>query len=448
MSNKGETRGRVSATDIFCCDELKATIVTYIEPSEVLNLDLVAKACAIENLYWASLLETEIFFSSGIKMRLLRRAGQEGVDRPDPGEEREEEERLTKADDKFLYWALKGAIREKFVGRKNLVPDYFIAEDCSSVDRSTEGPSNVNCQSQCFNALKNYGWLGKEVPDSIEVDTITPMGRVQLRCGCAISQACYWCSKASNTNDAEEWIDFHMVNRSDKGERVRRRLRSLTLATPIAECQFDVAIIHSFTVTAYRSYLQPHGPIFAPRRVAMSIWHGLKDDTGSKPPGIGTKCYESPEFEVRVTEEEQQFTLPKPLVLPLSPSALDECNYTVRLRVIGAHQRQTLDEATGGEHADWFYVCISHVTIDGITLQTATPTNALANANANAFMTLASADCSTEAGAGRDQTLVLTMDPHSQYDDSRQLQSLPLQNPSQGTNNSGLSHSEGDTLYY
>ena len=137
-----ETRGRVY--DIFCCDELKATIVTYIEPSEVLNLDLVAKACAIENLYWASLLETEIF-SCGIKMRLLRRAGQEGVGRPDPGEERQEEEILTKADDKFLYWALKGAIREKFIG--HLVPDYFIAEGCSSVDRSTEGPSNVNFQS-------------------------------------------------------------------------------------------------------------------------------------------------------------------------------------------------------------------------------------------------------------------------------------------------------------
>lgn len=389
--------------DVFGSQELKTMLVSYVTPRDVLSFDLVARACAIENTYWASLIEEIISPSCG-KMRLLRRRPPDLLCRKG-----EEEESIYEGlpDDKFLYWALNGAVNN--VETVNLVPEYFVADSCSSVDRPTEGASNVNYQSQCFRELADTGSLGKEVPDTIDIETITPMAGSQLRCGCAVSDACYWCSKASPDGDGVEWIDFKQVGRHGHGDRVRRRLQSLMQNIVEKDCEFDIALFKSLKITVYRSYFQPNGPIFAPRRVQLQLWHGLNrdDDEEDAAEDPGPKLlYKSPEFEVLATEEEQTFTFPRPLVLPLSPKDLAMCEYSLRLKVLGAHQRQTIGEQVDVEHADWFYVCISQAAVEGNTLQWANPRCS----GLNSFLKLASADCSQEGNM-----LTLNMGPHEPF---------------------------------
>lgn len=341
-------------------EALKDEIIGFIEPSDVLNLELACTRTKISNAYWSRQIRMILGSVLG-GIRLLRKV---------------KENSGAVSDDKRLYWALR-ALRDSSIMHRGdaprLVPDFFAANACSSVDRDTEGPLNVNRQSYCFLRLRDRHMLGKEVPDEVIVENLTPMANHQIECGCALSDACYWCTKASPTNDAEEWIDFG-VHRESK---IRRKLRSYIRERK--ESDFDIVCIHSFAVTVYRSYVQPRGPIFAPRRIKMELWkEAFKDEDDieeGEDDGLLTSaykrpdelCWESDEYDVILTEAEQHFKLPSPLFIPMTTREIDR--YKIRFKIFGAAQRQTIDPSTGVEHADWFYVCLSNVQMRGWSLQ-------------------------------------------------------------------------------
>lgn len=127
----------------------------------------------------------------------------------------------------------------------------------------------------------------------------------------------------------------------------------------------DIVVLNKFGVIPYRSYLQPYGPIFAPRGVKMQIWYGEVDALDASQ---GCLYYESEEYAVKHVEGEQVFALPKPVTL-LTSNRNGSPVFTVRVVLLGAHQRQTFGEHTGIRHHNWYYICISQITLYGASLQ-------------------------------------------------------------------------------
>jgi len=332
--------------------DLAPNVLSFLQLSEALGVELVCTALSLRESYFKDKL-TSCMNNRGLLAPIVEVYPNKSA----------------KDVYKAVWYILRRVHREPMA---NLVSECFEVSDdtirsCSSVDREEENPKNVLQRSFCQEILLRGNLMGHKVPgEETTLDNMTPMAHAQIRCGCATSSACYYCCKASPTAEVREWINMSL-SRYAYFSTGRPRTRQQFQIMKKFESQGDVVVLNKFGIIPYRSYLQPHGPIYAPRRVKLQVFYGdaCALDTDALDEGL---YYESEEYEVKHAEGEQIFALPQPICL-LTSNCVGNQAFTVRVLLIGAHQRQTFGEHTGLPHHNWYYICISQVSLYGASLQ-------------------------------------------------------------------------------
>ena len=332
--------------------DLGPKLLSFLELGDALGLELVCTALSLRDSYFKDKLGC-VMNNRGSRAPIVQI--------------------LSNNSSREVYKGVWYTMRRVHLEKANLMEECFevsddIVRSCSSTDREEESPKNVLQRSFCQDMLHRGNMMGLKVPDEeATIDNLTPMAHTQIRCGCATSAACYYCCKASPTADVREWINMSLSRFAylSTGRPLTRRQER---AMEEFETLGDVVVLDKFGVIPYRSYLQPYGPTYAPRQVKLQIFYG---DAGALDVSEGCLYYESEEYEVRHVEGEQVFALPQPICL-LTSNRAGSPVFSVRIVFLGAHQRQTFSEHTGVPHHNWYYICISQVTLYGASLQRTT----------------------------------------------------------------------------
>jgi hypothetical protein len=331
-------------------EDLRSYLYTFLSPETALVFEITCKDAKSNDAYWAGLVDRILVYSGPSETRLYRESGE--------------------VDSKGLFRALQIVSAESKINNNdedkrrnlNLLPSHFKVRGCSSVDRREESPMNVQRPSFCHEMIMKLGFHGLSIPEGeVELNEyLSPMAKLQIQCGCAIDRPCYYCTKACDNSDAREWID---MCRSDQESAQGTLMQPMGPPVEFLK-EGNLVCVAAFSLVVYRCYLQSGGPIFAPRAVQLQLWQGL-DARDGKSSSRSRLCFESEEFPVQMHEEEQTFELSEPVFLPHSmiEGEEEETEFTIRVVLLGAQQRQTVPGAVD------YYVCISQVKLLGSSMQ-------------------------------------------------------------------------------
>ena len=191
----------------------------------------------------------------------------------------------------------------------NLLEDVVAA---SSVDREEESPRNVLHLSRCYLYSRRRLQAAQR---RLELDDFG-LALLQMHCGCANSQPCYWSSRPSRSPERVEFLELRLV--------------------------VAVGLVTSVSITPYQAFFQPGAPVYAPRTVVLKF----RDSEG--------RCYfESERLPVENLFLEQTLLLPQPALFLGGTLVLELCQM---------RQRQTI------EGMDDYYMCLSHLRVHGLEI--------------------------------------------------------------------------------
>ena len=206
----------------------------------------------------------------------------------------------------------------------------------SSVDRAEERPSNVLERSRCYSEFVQLrAQVGHLVQYSDEQLGQYVQGQL---CGCSFQRPCYWSCRPSATPNSPQYLAFRLGP--------------------------SISLVFGFQLTPYCAWFQPTSPVYAPAEVELQFL--LPEEPRATPLPLTQEeltnssriYYRSPVFPVENAFKEKYFMLPQPALC---------LHGTARLVMTGMVQRQTLEDFDV-DHANDFYICLSHFQLLGSPL--------------------------------------------------------------------------------
>ncbi|EEY68385.1 uncharacterized protein PITG_04841 [Phytophthora infestans T30-4] len=195
--------------------------------------------------------------------------------------------------------------------------------ECSSVDHSNESAENTLTRSNCgvgVSVLSNT----VVVDDPLAFEAIAK--RLQLDCGCARGQPCYWSSASTWGYKTTDYLDYTL---------------------------WENCLVNSVQLVPYRVFWYPGSPTYSPRRISFALYELGEDGE------IDTLVYESMTFSAVKDMKMQSFELP--LRVFLSRGVL-------RLNLFDRQEDIGLDVAQWMQENDLppYYTCLSYVGVTGL----------------------------------------------------------------------------------